>query len=182
MKNFLGLILLLFSQTLMAFTVKFYQPVTPATVTSAMNAIEQRVNAGENELTLKLQSDGGEIPSAINLANYLRLKEKNGVRVTTYNGSNCSSSCTIIFAAGQIRKAKKSATFYFHSVGVEGAGQNTRDIQLQWATAWYYQVASVDYRLASDLWRNSILIGEGHERTYTASQLGKNGYTYVNQF
>jgi hypothetical protein len=36
--------------------------------------------------------------------------------------------------------------------------------------------------LAMELWQHSILIGVGNEKTYKASQLGTNGYTYVNQF
>ncbi|MCC2680333.1 MAG: Clp protease [Pseudobdellovibrio sp.] len=177
--RFLFLFLVLAAQSTLAFSVKLEGPVSPGSVQAVMNSVNTHMSAGETDMTLRLESDGGEIPSAVKLANFLREKMAQGLRLETYNRVQCNSACTIIFAAGQVRKASRGAKFYFHSVGVEGAGNNHDAIQLKWAKIWSGQIAMVDPRLAQELEQDETLIGYAHEKTYRGGQLFDGGYSYV---
>jgi len=179
--KFLVLFLLLAAQNVLAFSVKLEGPVTPGSVQAVMNSVNTHMNAGETQMTLRLESDGGEIPSAVKLANFLREKASQGLRLETYNRVECNSACTIIFAAGQVRKAARGAKFYFHSVGVQGAGSDHDVVQLRWANIWSAQIAMVDPRLSQELDQDETLIGYAHEKTYRGGQLFDGGYSYVTE-
>lgn len=172
---------ILIAQSALAFTVKLEGPVSPSSVRSVMNSVNRHMADGEMEITLRLDSNGGEIPSAVNLANFLREKAAQGLFVTTFNRTKCNSACTIIFAAGQKRTASRGAIFFFHSVGVKGAGKDHDDVQFHWARVWSSQIANVDPRLAQELDQDEILLGSANERTYRAGTLFDNGYSYVSE-
>lgn len=172
-------ILLLLTEGSFGFSVKLDGAVSRDSVRSVMSSVNKHVENGESELTLRLESEGGDIPAAVDLAHFLREKSAQGLSVTTYNRSKCNSACTIIFAAGQFRKATRGAEFYFHSVGVSGAGKNHDAIQFHWARVWSSQVAMVDSRLAQELEEDNILVGKSNERIYKGGGLFDGGYTYV---
>lgn len=172
---------LFLSQVATAYSVNLKGPVSPSSVQAVMNSVNTHLAAGEVNLTLRLESEGGQIPSAVNLANFLREKVAQGLYVTTYNRAQCNSACTIIFAAGQKRIAARGAKFYFHSVGVDGAGKDHDAVQQRWANIWIGEIGKVDPRLAQELEVDETLVGYGHEKTYHAGALFDNGYTYVSE-
>ena len=160
-------------------SVSFYGEINPYSVRTMAAKIEKQLWSGDNDIVLHLESNGGEIPSALALANLLRSITESGRRVVTYASSYCESACTIIFAAGSVRIARPDAEFYFHSVGVQGAGKKRNEVQKTWSEVWLGQVGLVDERLADELNNNNITVGWGKERTYTAKELIDHGYSFV---
>jgi len=172
---------MLSAQVALGFSVRLDGAVSQDSVRSVMSSINKHMEAGETEMTLRLDSEGGDIPAAVSLANFLRDKSAQGLSVTTYNRLKCNSACTIIFAAGQTRKATRAAEFYFHSVGVSGAGKDHDAVQFHWARVWSSQIAMVDSRLGQELEDDDILVGESSERIYKGGRLFDDGYTYVTE-
>lgn len=172
---------LLSAQVAFSFSVRLDGAVSQESVRSVMNSISKHLQSGETEMTLRLESEGGDIPAAVTLANFLRDKSTEGLSVTTYNRAKCNSACTIIFAAGKVRKAARGAEFYFHSVGVSGAGKDHDAVQFRWARIWSSQIAMVDPRLGQELEEDDILVGQSNERIYKGGRLFDDGYTYVTE-
>ena len=169
------------SQNVFSFSVELDEAVTPKSISKIISTIDKKISEGETELKFKLDSEGGEVPSALRMANYLREKRQQGLQVTTQVNSRCNSACTIIFAAGEVRKAAGGAEFYFHSVGVQGAGSNHDAVQAQWSRIWLNEIAGVDPRLAAELDADEITVGKDNERTYYGRKLFNQGYSYVTE-
>lgn len=70
------------------------------------------VAAQTPKATVVLSSDGGSVGAAIEIGKAIRLK---GYSTLVMNGSNCSSSCALIWLAGSPRRISKSAKIGFHA-------------------------------------------------------------------
>lgn len=169
-----------FSNEASASNFNFSGAINPKTANSLIEKIQKQLWNGDRDIVITLDSRGGEIPSALAIVKYLKQLKSSGRRIVTYNRSLCASACTILFAAGDVRMATPRAQFLFHSVGVKGAGKKREEVQTYWAGVWADQVRFVDWRLAYELNKEGTLVGRKETRTYIASKLNDEGYTFVN--
>ena len=71
---------------------------------------------GEEEFTVLINSNGGQVAAGIDAYNVLRAPP---FKITTHNIGRVNSVANIIFLAGQSRKASPISSFLFHSVGID---------------------------------------------------------------
>jgi ATP-dependent protease ClpP protease subunit len=178
--SFFVLVFILSTVKAKAASISFSGPINPKTIQSLSEKIQRLILNNDRDIVLTLESKGGEVPSAVTLAKMLTDLKKSGHRIVTFNRSVCYSACTIIFSAGDVRMATPQAKFYFHSIGVKGAGKNWKEVQRYWADIWLDQIRIVDFRLAFDLENDKILLGRGKERYLTGGELFRSGFSYVN--
>jgi ATP-dependent protease ClpP protease subunit len=176
------------SSLAVAGTVRFRGPsdqslnyVNNASVASLISAVQKLKAAGDTEIKVVLNSDGGDLQAAY--SGYLQLKD---LGVDTYTEDTCASSCTILYAAGKHRTASGSAQFMFHPVHVElapGLSGKQREIfqaklksyVIEFSQKWLEVVRSVDNYLAQELERDHTLT-TGSDRYIGASTLRRSGY------
>lgn len=143
--------------------------------------IENSLSAGDKVVRIELNSIGGDLPAAIETFEYLRGLSAQGVSVITVVREECSSSCTVLFAAGQKRMALSSATFLFHRVEVSGTASpaNLARARVEYASRWLETIAWADSKLAQDLsyWHIFTKLHGSYETT--ARRLVRGGYSYV---
>ena len=88
--------------------------------------------------TLNLNSPGGDVLYAFDLARYVRV---NKIDTHVNSTARCSSGCVLIFAAGIRRTAGRGVIFYLHSVGgFGGVGVSTELTQRFTRKLIYYGV------------------------------------------
>ena len=147
-----------------AFAIKFKGSITPSTVQTLLETIDDEVWEKES-LLLQLDSPGGHFYEALKVVKHLRALQTEGVNVTTevgYSG-DCSSSCTIIFAAGKVRRASKKSTFLFHSpLARSKKGKNIdenklRRIEEEVRNIWLEQISLADPEFANYLEEEGVL-------------------------
>jgi hypothetical protein len=108
-----------------AATVNFSGEVSKCSMYRLVSEVRALAQRGDTNITVLIRdSDGGDLYAAINANEELRRYNVN----TNLQGT-CASSCTVLFAAGQMRSAS-NGEFMFHAVGV-----GTRKISTQTATA-----------------------------------------------
>ncbi len=99
--------------------VVFSAEVNPTTTESLLATMANCANAGVNEVTLLISTNGGSVMCGMNLYNVFI-----GVpfRLTTHNVGNVDSIGNAVFLAGTPRYASPGATFMFHGVAFKGDG------------------------------------------------------------
>lgn len=98
--------------------VKFDAPVTAETVTAFKDGVVPLLNEAD-ELVLLINSSGGMVDLAIELARFLS-KIRPGI--ITHNIGRCESAAVMMFAAGTIRIAGSFAVFAVHEVSQQFEG------------------------------------------------------------
>ncbi len=97
---------------------------TIASSTSALlvhGIAEAIVNQNADAIDIRLDSPGGDIDAALEMADALKSASAHiPVRTTVGPKARCLSACTVVFAAGAERSAHASARFLFHGVAYRG--------------------------------------------------------------
>lgn len=138
--------------------------------TSSMNRLKRRIdkviadnNTGPLEITLTLDSTGGNLVESIYFVRYVRsIMNQGRVVINTQVSSNrdCESSCTILYTAGKQRFANRRSRFGFHSPRVASGGiegMTREEIVEVYKNHWLNQVAVVDTGLAQTLRTNGYM-------------------------
>lgn len=119
-------------------------------------------------ITLKLDSIGGDINQAIKLFREIKNLTKNpdvSINTKVANRDDCDSACTIIFAAGEKRIAGRKAKFGFHSpdyIKGYGAGLSRKDIKAieeEFRQKWLTAIAEADPVVAREIQERRLLYG-----------------------
>ncbi len=166
-----------------ASVVRYEGEVTAEGMNQLVAKVAKLANAGDRNITVSLNSGGGNLVAALKAS---RLLKQYGVHTTAYN--DCSSSCTVLFAAGVNRSASSSTTFLFHAVKVAkkssklfSSGSSYKlsssaknEFVTKYANLWLDAVREVSPSLADKLRRDNTLTKGSKE--YSASSLRKFGY------
>lgn len=160
-----------------AATISFDDDITPQTMTKLIVQIEQAHTNGDRNITVELNSDGGNLGSALWANEQMRK-----VGVNTLVKKSCASSCTVLFAAGTTRTASNDAQFMFHSVDVAHLASSVKksrtEVAIEYSNNWLAAVRVVAPMLADRLQKNRTLIN-GHpenESWFSGRDLRKYGY------
>jgi ATP-dependent Clp protease protease subunit len=104
-----------------AVVVKFYSPVSEASIGSLMKVVDQKLAAGVTQFTVLISTSGGSVFHGLTAYNYLK-----GIpaEVTTHNIGSVDSIGVALFCAGRMRLSVPQARFLMHPVSMnfrEGA-------------------------------------------------------------
>ncbi len=151
--------------------IQFNDDISRASMSALINKVTASASAGDRNITVHLNSGGGDLVAALRAAQVLK---QYGVNTSASN--DCSSACTVLFAAGRIRTASSGSTFMFHAVHVERKLKNDwRQAYIKkYAALWLSAVRSAPPRLANLLESRHILI-DG-EQTFSGRELRSYGY------
>ena len=101
--------------------IKFFGPLVPNAGAALMRAIDLKVKAGVDKLTLLISTPGGDVFHGISIFNYLRGLP---VEVNTHNFGSADSIGIVLLCAGSKRFSVPHARFLIHSVQVNFAAQS----------------------------------------------------------
>jgi ATP-dependent protease ClpP protease subunit len=163
-----------FSLANAATTIDFSDDVSQSSVTRLISEVQSKANDGDHDILVRLHSRGGDLQAG--LRGFYELRK---FQITTSVNDDCSSACTVLFAAGKIRHASGYATFLFHGVGVAAkhGGMSDETIQayrVQFANRWLAAIRLVSPALAQELQSKSTLLRG--EREYRGHELKSLGY------
>ena len=104
-----------------AVIVKFYSPVSEASIGALMKVVDQKLAAGVTHFTVLISTSGGSVFHGLTAYNYLK-----GIpaEVTTHNIGSVDSIGVALFCAGRVRLSVPQARFLMHPVSMnfrEGA-------------------------------------------------------------
>ena len=102
--------------------IKFFAPVSDATINALMNAIDQKMKLGANHFIILISSPGGSVFHGLSAYNYLRGLP---VIITTHNFGSVDSIGVVLFCGGSKRLSVPQARFLLHGVAA-GFQQNER--------------------------------------------------------
>lgn len=166
-----------------AATIRFSDDVTPESMSSLIAKVASAYKGGDRNITVQLDSPGGNLGAALNA--YAQLKSYG---VNTLVKNECASSCTVLFAAGKTRTASNGADFMFHAVHVEHIDKKLRydkkknpngttpeKVALDYSNRWLAVVRDASPSLAALLQKNRTLIA-GEDTDYSGRDLRKYGY------
>jgi len=96
--------------------IKFFAPVVDATTNALMNAIDQRIAAGQRSFILLISSPGGSVFHGLSAYNYLK-----GIpaEVTTHNFGSVDSIGVVLYCGGSRRLSVPTARFLLHGVSAQ---------------------------------------------------------------
>jgi ATP-dependent protease ClpP protease subunit len=180
MRSFVVGVFFFYSWAASAASIQLEGEINKSSMSRMRSQINRAINSGDQNINLYLKSGGGDLKEALQMAAYIRSMGAYA-RFTTVAQEYCDSSCTVLFAQGQTRKASGKTGFYFHAVGVSGnvPPAKLEEIRRDYARRWISEIRAVDHALASEIDQAGILLGETRPRTYRASWLKSNGYRYV---
>lgn len=140
--------------------VHFRGEINEKSATELVESLFRKIDEGSHSLTLFLESRGGDIREASKIAFFLEELD-----VTTVNLKDCSSACTIVFAAGKRRLARSNAKFTFHGVTLSEDDSNFRlpenvrnQVIRNYAATWTQSINKVSPPLAKELTDNDVLL------------------------
>jgi hypothetical protein len=175
--TFALIVFLLLAGRAQATTIRFSDDVTPDSMNSLVAKVAKAYAAGDRNITVELDSGGGNLGSAL----YANAQLKR-YSVNTLVRNECASSCTVLFAAGKTRTASGGANFMFHAVQVEHIdgklkkqGLTARSVAQDYANRWLAAVRAASPTLAARLEARRTLIA-GSDTNYSGSELRKYGY------
>jgi len=101
--------------------IKYYAPVTEASIASLMKTVDQKLATGTKQFTVLISTNGGSVFHGLTAYNYLK-----GIPadVTTHNIGSVDSIGVALFCAGRHRISVPQARFLIHPVSMnfrEGA-------------------------------------------------------------
>jgi ATP-dependent Clp protease protease subunit len=103
--------------------VSFSAQIDATTTEGLLAVLAQQANIGVRTVHLLLSTPGGSVMNGMNLYNVLRGMP---FQLITHNVGNVDSIGNAVFLAGNPRYACPQATFMFHGVGFDVAGQKVR--------------------------------------------------------
>jgi ATP-dependent protease ClpP protease subunit len=95
--------------------VKFYSPVNESSISSLMQAVDQRLSAGMRELILLISTSGGSVFHGLTAYNYLKGLP---IQVTTHNFGSVDSIGVAMYCGGRRRISVPQARFLMHPVSM----------------------------------------------------------------
>ena len=93
--------------------IKFFAGVDQASVNALMDAVEQKLGQGTNEIVLLISSPGGSVFHGLSAYNFLKGVP---VRLVTHNFGSVDSMGVVLFCAGDRRLSVPHARFLLHAV------------------------------------------------------------------
>lgn len=99
--------------------IKFFAPVTDATIYALMNAVDQKLKEGIETLTILISSPGGSVFHGLSAYNYLKGLP---IKITTHNFGSVDSIGVALFCAGSQRLSVSQARFLIHGVTLQFRG------------------------------------------------------------
>ncbi len=93
--------------------IKFFAPVSEATILKLMSAIDEKVAAGAEALTLLISTNGGSVFHGMSAYNYLKGLP---INVTTHNFGSVDSIGVPLYCGGSVRLCVPQARFLLHPV------------------------------------------------------------------
>jgi ATP-dependent protease ClpP protease subunit len=96
--------------------IKFFAPVIDATINALMDAIDQKMKAGQKSFILLISSPGGSVFHSLSAYNYLK-----GIPadITTHNFGSVDSSSVVLYCSGKRRLSVPTARFLLHGVSFQ---------------------------------------------------------------
>jgi hypothetical protein len=165
------------SVTASASTIRFSNEVTINSMNSLVAKVAKTYEAGDRNITLELDSGGGNLGAALNASAALKR-----YGVNTFVRHECASSCTVLFAAGKTRSASGGANFMFHAVHVEHIdsklrkqGLTSKSVAQDYSNRWLAAVRDASPTLAARLQARRTLIA-GSDTNFSGHELRKYGY------
>jgi ATP-dependent protease ClpP protease subunit len=98
-----------------AVVIKYYTPVTEASIGSLMKTVDQKLAAGTKHFTLLISTNGGSVFHGLTAYNYLK-----GIpaELTTHNIGSVDSIGVALYCAGKRRISVPQARFLMHPVSM----------------------------------------------------------------
>ena len=146
-------------------------------------------NRGDESVTIDLNSGGGDLSGLLGrvsieqgLAHKIRQIKANGLKIITRvrGKSRCESACTALFALGDVRWAAPRATFMFHGVKIQKAGNRKKEFQKLYAERWLDVIGEIDYGLASYLDRENWFLRPTGDWTVSGRKLYRDYGKFIN--
>ena len=96
--------------------IKFFAPVIDTTINALMNAIDQKMKAGQKSFILLISSPGGNVFHGLSAYNYLK-----GIPadITTHNFGSVDSIGIVLYCGGKQRLSVPTARFLLHGVSAQ---------------------------------------------------------------
>ena len=96
--------------------IKFFAPVIDTTINALMNAIDQKMKAGQKSFILLISSPGGNVFHGLSAYNYLK-----GIPadITTHNFGSVDSIGVVLYCGGKQRLSVPTARFLLHGVSAQ---------------------------------------------------------------
>lgn len=91
--------------------------------------ITQVIESAQDSITVRLHSYGGSADDGIAVYNALRRAAARGVAVTTTNDGSAYSAASLIFMAGDVRRAAANSTTMIHAAYLSGDDATENDLQ-----------------------------------------------------
>ena len=101
--------------------IKFFAPVTDATINALMNTIDEKMKQGATQFIILISSPGGAVFHGLSAYNYLKGLP---VSITTHNFGSVDSIGVVLFCGGARRLSVPQARFLLH--GVSAGFKNER--------------------------------------------------------
>jgi ATP-dependent protease ClpP protease subunit len=108
--------------------IKFFAPVSDATINALMNAIDQKMKLGANHFIILISSPGGSVFHGLSAYNYLRGLP---VTITTHNFGSVDSIGVVLFCGGSKRLSVPQARFLLHGVAAGFQNERLEEKQLE---------------------------------------------------
>ncbi|MES2525867.1 MAG: hypothetical protein V4598_02225 [Bdellovibrionota bacterium] len=184
MRNFIFILAILTTHSALAeVKVSYNDEITPKSLTKLEENIKKaasKIKAGEErKVVIDLGSGGGNLYAALSFVGRINeISSKNNVVIDTRVRSSCESSCTILFTAGNQRRAGRFAQFGFHSPAIASKvpkGMDRKVILEEARRVWLDAVSAVDPTLTGILIKRKLLLDD--EMTYLSR--GELGTGYV---
>ena len=96
--------------------IKFFAPVLDVTINALMNAIDQKMKAGQRSFIILISSPGGNVFYGLSAYNYLK-----GIPadISTHNFGSVDSIGVILYCGGTKRLSVPQARFLLHGVSAQ---------------------------------------------------------------
>ena len=108
--------------------IKFFAPVSEATIQKLMTAIDEKVAAGASRLTLLIATTGGSVFHGMAVYNYLKGLP---LHITTHNFGSVDSIGVPMYCSGALRLCVPQARFLLHPITMNfSAGAVYEEMQL----------------------------------------------------
>ena len=109
--------------------IKFFAPVMDATINALMQAVDQRLGAGQRDFIILISSPGGSVFHGLSAYNYLKGLPAD---ISTHNFGSVDSIGVILYCAGHRRLCVPQARFLLHGVTAGfPQGANLEEKQLE---------------------------------------------------
>jgi len=109
--------------------IKFFAPVIDATINALMQAVDQKLAAGQRSFTILVSSPGGSVFHGLSAYNYLKGLPAD---ISTHNFGSVDSIGVVLYCAGRKRLCVPQARFLLHGVSAGfPQGANLEEKQLE---------------------------------------------------